>query len=148
MAETGHTGTHAGPPDPKVDLEHDRQLEAGIGRGPRQQFRSLATVDRTPQRHASGKSSEPLQLGRRHDLISDEQVVDACVGEHFSFRDFRHRDSGRAGCNLKAGDLRHLMRLGVRSQTYAEAARGCCHHVDVGVHPVEIDIEEGRRQVV
>jgi len=31
---------------------------------------------------------------------------------------------------------------------YADTARGCRHHVDVGVHPVDVDIQERRRQLI
>ena len=86
---------------------------------------------------------------QRHDALDrgagdhrggDVQAADdPMVGEDFGFADLGAADTDGAGLDLALGDIRALVRLGVRAQLQTSGPREICHAGDVAGEGVEID---------
>ena len=73
------------------------------------------------------------------DRVGDEQVGEPRVGEHLSLANGGYGQADRAQIHLAAGDLKTLVRLGMRAQRDATCAGQGGHRLQVGVHDVDID---------
>ena len=73
---------------------------------------------------------------------------DPVVGEGFGFADLGAADADRAGLDLALGDIRALVRLGVRAQLQASGPREIGHARDVAGEGVEIDHQRRGVQAV
>ena len=86
-----------------------------------------------------GKSDQPADLDRSHDLVGDQDVANARGGHHLGLAQLRARDADRAGGDLHPRNLRRLVRLRMRPPRDAMRAAGGDDPRDVGLHDVEID---------
>ena len=139
------SGLHAAAAHPDVDLDEDAQRHSGRDGRVRQLAHVAGVVDGDRQRAAPGERDQAGDLERPHDLVGDEDVLDAAVSERLRLAELGAGDADGAGGELQLGDLDALVRLGVRAQLRRPARREVGHAADVAL---ELGLVEHERRGV
>ncbi len=112
----------------------------------------MADVRRVVDQHANRRfvrhRREPRELRRADDLVGDEHVADARCHERFGFPYLLAADADRPALDLLLRDVGALVRLRVRTERDAGAARRMGHQVEVALEGIEVDHERGGVDVV
>ena len=107
------------------------ELDGREGRAKRPHV--LGVIDADGEAGSGRELHEAPQAGRPHDLVSDEDVVEAGVGEGLGLADLGAADSLGTREPQTRGDLHHAVGLDVRAQSGTRLARAFDEAGDVGV---------------
>ncbi len=141
-------GWHAHAVIARVHLQTHVETEARVGEHRAQRGRARDAVDAHGQARALVQRQQASALVGTDHGIGHEQVVEAGRGEGLGLRHFGHGQPARPGQKLQAGDVGALVRLGVRAQAHAGAARGRGHARDVALEHLEVHQDRGRLELV
>ncbi len=113
---------------------------------PDQLARDIEVVDDEREPRAIEQLEDAVGVGRV-DRVGQPDVVDAGRGKDFRLAELGAAHADRAPRNLHAGEVRRLVRLGVRPE--ADALRLCrrLHAVDVLFEARLVDEDGGRAEV-
>ena len=130
-----------------VNVDQHRHFNPIPRRELRQYFRFAHRSDR--QHHMlsvrSNQSRNASDLPPFDNRRRQQQVVDAGPCDRFGLVHRGDTNSDRPGPDLPLRDLRALVRFGMRPEVHLCTAAMFGHRSDVGVEPIEIDQQSGRR---
>ena len=125
---------NAGPPQPRVALDQEVDLEPVPGEHGRETQCDRCRISDDGHLHALRQRSEPLGLRGADQREREQDVLDAGVGHHLCFAELLAGDPDRTRLELQAGELGQLVRLDVRPQRDPVL-------VAVGLHPRDVSLD-------
>ena len=127
-----------------VHFDQHVQFHAGIA-GRRVEVADVAgVVNANADAGAFRERGEPGHLGNADDFVADHYVHDAAGDHGFRLGNFLATHAHRPVRHLPQGDLRALVRFGVRSHPHLESRQRLVHAVEIAFEGVEIQQERGR----
>ena len=137
-------GQRAGPP--VADVQIDEHVEIDLRRfgGLREQLHLPRAAHREHDlAAAAGDRHDAGDLARIDDGRREQDAGDAGRRQRLGLRHRRGADAARPGCNLPFGNLRALVRLGVRPEGDLGLFAVVGHLLDVGLERRQIDDSAG-----
>ena len=122
-----------------VDLDIDRQGDAGLAGSRLQRGDLPRIVGADPDPRQMGEGGQPAQFLPADDLVGDEHVPDAALDHRLGLADLLNAHADRAERDLLQGDDRAFVGLGVRPHPDTAAGDPLRQAAQIALEGVEID---------
>jgi hypothetical protein len=135
-------------PPARIAFDEHGQRAGGIEGGGEAVDGRRAVGNHAEACHALVQGAQPRQFRRAENVIGDENIFEAGIGENFCLADLLAVDADGAGCALGLGHRDDLVRLDMRAECLAVLVEVSLRAADVGGEPVLVDHGHGGENLV